>query len=45
MMFNFFSGDGFCDDELNTMVCGYDGNDCCAEDSANYSCTECACLN
>ena len=23
-------GDGFCDDDMNNMMCNYDGGDCCA---------------
>ena len=26
---NFRIGDGFCDDELNTEECNFDGGDCC----------------
>ncbi|CAM9650954.1 unnamed protein product [Ectocarpus fasciculatus] len=25
-----FAGDGFCHEDLNTEVCGYDGGDCCS---------------
>ena len=39
-------GDGFCDDDLNTMGKKYDGGDCCLPDTvfAHSFCTECQCL-
>ena len=40
-------GDGFCDDDLNTMENKYDGGDCCLPDTkfgVHSFCTECQCL-
>jgi len=40
-------GDGYCDDFMNSEICGFDGGDCCQESPApgwdNY-CDECDCL-
>ena len=33
---------GFCEDESNTEVCGYDGGDCCDEE-AECNCDDCLC--
>ena len=37
--------DGFCDDELNTPECGYDGGDCCTHKKDNWDayCEDCEC--
>ena len=39
-------GDGFCNDENNNYLCGYDGGDCCNNDNANWNvnCTLCKCF-
>ena len=36
-------GDNYCDDEANTLECGYDFNDCCKSESDRSLCTECLC--
>lgn len=38
--------DGYCDDELNTAACGYDGGDCCLKKSRKWNnyCTVCPIL-
>ena len=40
-------GDGYCDDENNTLGCGWDGGDCCGNDTDgwNQNCNECLCLD
>eukprot|EP00093_Oithona_nana_P008204 08204.XXX_408979_409423_1 [CDS] Oithona nana genome sequencing. len=37
--------DGYCDDQLNTPECGYDGGDCCAHKKDNWDeyCEDCQC--
>ena len=37
-------GDGYCDDEANTVECIYDGGDCCGPCINMEHCLECACL-
>ena len=36
-------GDGFCDDELNNILCNYDGGDCCNQYLDRSMCTDCFC--
>ena len=36
-------GDGFCDDELNNILCNYDGGDCCDQYLDRSMCTDCFC--
>ena len=36
-------GDGFCDDELNNILCNYDGEDCCDQYLDRSMCTDCFC--
>ena len=39
-------GNGYCNDETNSLACGYDGGDCClGSDLETQYCTECQCLN
>ena len=39
-------GNGYCNDETNSLECGYDGGDCClGSDLETQFCTECQCLN
>jgi hypothetical protein len=35
--------DGICDDENNNCKCGWDGGDCCGNDSSFLHCNECVC--
>merc|ERR1712051_867422 len=37
-------GDNYCDDNLNTDNCKWDGGDCCGDVNTNY-CTDCSCLD
>jgi len=40
-------GDGYCDDFMNSEICGFDGGDCCQESPApgwDDYCQECDCL-
>ena len=37
-------GDNYCDDEANTLECGYDFNDCCKIESDRSTCTDCLCF-
>ena len=38
-------GDGFCDDELNSRTCNFDGGDCCLNSSqSRVRCSECQCV-
>ena len=37
-------GDGYCDNETNTIECMYDGGDCCGSCINMEHCLECACL-
>ena len=39
----FFKGDGFCDDDVNTPECNFDGGDCCGENIAIGLCGICLC--
>ena len=39
-----YIGDGFCDDDNNNELCGYDGNDCCLENVKMNYCTICQCI-
>ena len=36
-------GDNYCDDEANTLECGYDFNDCCKIESDKSICADCLC--
>ena len=38
------TGDGFCDDEANTLKCGYDFNDCCQMGNDRTLCEDCFCF-
>ena len=42
-MSNALLGDGFCNDEINTLECGLDGFDCCGANVLDVNCTECIC--
>ena len=42
--YQFWIGDGYCDDESNVIGCGFDGGDCCLQTVATDFCTECKCL-
>ena len=35
-------GNGYCNDETNTIDCNYDGGDCCANVITDH-CSECTC--
>ena len=37
-------GDGFCDDEANTVECGYDLKDCCQMGNDRTLCEDCLCF-
>ena len=37
-------GDGFCDDHLNNVKCGFDGDDCCLPEASHEHCEVCACI-
>ena len=36
-------GNGICNDETNTINCGFDGFDCCLSDVTEDNCSECSC--
>ena len=36
-------GDKYCDDNLNTRSCNYDGGDCCLQETMLDFCTTCFC--
>lgn len=36
-------GNGICNDQVNTLDCSFDGNDCCLQVINNLECTECLC--
>ena len=36
-------GNGFCNDETNTVACNYDGGDCCINFVNKENCSECHC--
>ena len=36
-------GDGYCDDDSNTLACNYDDGDCCGPNANTEYCTECQC--
>ena len=37
-------GDGYCDDDLNTRDCDFDGSDCCLKNIESYvRCEKCIC--
>ena len=35
-------GNGYCNDETNTVICNYDGGDCCLNIKTE-KCSECSC--
>ena len=37
-------GDGYCNDEVNILDCGFDGGDCCGSCINTDLCTNCSCL-
>ena len=38
-------GNGYCNDETNSLECNYDGGDCCLGSGLDTQyCTECQCL-
>ena len=37
-------GNGYCNDEVNILDCGYDGGDCCGSCINTDLCTNCFCL-
>ena len=37
-------GNGYCNDEVNILDCGYDGGDCCGSCINADLCTNCSCL-
>ena len=37
-------GDGYCNDEVNILDCGYDGGDCCGSCINTDLCNNCSCL-
>ena len=37
-------GDGYCDDELNSRTCDFDGGDCCLLNKSRIRCSECQCV-
>ncbi len=39
----FMVGDGFCDDVTNSILCRYDGGDCCFAAIDDHFCTSCIC--
>ena len=36
-------GNGFCNDETNSLECNFDGGDCCGACVNTNLCTECVC--
>ena len=37
-------GDGYCNDEVNILDCGFDGGDCCGSCIITDFCTNCSCI-
>ena len=42
-LFPHYNGDGFCDDDTNNEICGFDGGDCCLDDPNLLYCFLCIC--
>ena len=40
-----FIGDGYCDDVLNNLDCGFDEGDCCLNNTITLFCTICKCYD
>ena len=40
---NSMIGNGFCEDEINTVGCAFDGFDCCGSNTVADLCSECTC--
>ena len=38
-------GDGYCDDDINTEICNFDGGDCCGYSIDTTYCFECQCCD
>ena len=36
-------GDGICDDETNSLKCGFDDGDCCVNEIVDTNCYKCIC--
>jgi len=43
-LYDFWIGDGYCDDDNNFFDCNYDGGDCCGPDVNTQYCYECICM-
>ena len=41
--FEYYIGDGICNDFLNEMDCQFDGGDCCLHFILDQNCSECMC--
>ena len=41
--YNYYIGDGYCDDVTNLPECNHDGGDCCGDDVKTDYCNECIC--
>ncbi len=39
----FLAGDGYCDDQTNSILCHFDGGDCCTASIVDHFCQECIC--
>ena len=40
---NALVGNGICNDETNTVNCGFDAFDCCLSNVTDHHCSECSC--